>query len=709
MLHLDAETKLIEMMYYAVTVFLSAFLLFQIQPMLGKYILPWFGGTPAVWSTTMLFFQALLTGGYAYAYWLIDRLTEKKQGIIHLALVSVSLILLAVTALTWRTPILPAAAWKPRGVDFPIGDILKILSVAIGLPYFILATTSPLMQAWFNRSHPGRSPYRLYALSNAGSLLALITYPFLIEPTLTLQAQATLWSFGFCVFALLALYGAIKIAATNAPSLPSQTDPAASTAAPSAKIRLVWITLAACASVLLLAITSQISQEIAVIPFLWILPLTIYLLTFILCFESDRWYSRAFFTFAFFALSAVYAFVSARGAAIALPFAVGTYALLLFVGGMICHGELARLKPHPRYLTSFYLMISLGGALGGIAINLIAPYLFKSYWELPLGLIGCALILLLATLFNRLPGQTARATRNLATISAGTLVLFGGLFFFYVKTTTFDPVFAARNFYGVLRVLETNVNDPAQHAYALAHGAANHGWEYVAPEKRQFPTAYYTEHSGGGLAFLNHPKRPAPLRVGILGLGIGVLSAYGQRGDLIRYYEINPEVARLAEGDGGYFDFLKACPAQTQIVLGDARISLEQELAAGQPQHFDLLVLDTFNSDSIPTHLVTREAFAVYLQRLDPDGVIALHISNNYLDLRPVIWKIADEFDLGTAVIENPGDNARASLSIWMLATRHRAFLTQPAIANRTSPRRMDIAHFRLWTDDFSNLFQILR
>jgi hypothetical protein len=199
------------------------------------------------------------------------------------------------------------------------------------------------------------------------------------------------------------------------------------------------------------------------------------------------------------------------------------------------------------------------------------------------------------------------------------------------------------------------------------------------------------------------------LRVGILGLGIGVLSAYGQPGDVIRYYEINPEVARLAEGEGGYFNFLNDCPAQTQIVLGDARISLEQELAAGQPQHFDLLVLDTFNSGSIPVHLVTREAFAVYLQHLNPDGIIALHISNNYLDLRPVIWKIADEFDLGTVVIENPRDNERASLSIWMLVTRNRDFLNQPAIANRASLRRMDLANFRLWTDDYSNLFQILR
>jgi hypothetical protein len=289
------------------------------------------------------------------------------------------------------------------------------------------------------------------------------------------------------------------------------------------------------------------------------------------------------------------------------------------------------------------------------------------------------------------------------------MVLLGGLFCFYVKTTTFDPLFAARNFYGVLRVIEMNTDNPEQRAHMLVHGATSHGYQFTAADKRQLTTTYYTENSGGGLAFLNHPKRPASLRVGILGLGIGVMSAYGQPGDVIRYYEINPEVVRLAEGAGGYFDFLNECPAQTQIVLGDARISLEQELAAGQPQHFDLLVLDTFNSDAIPVHLVTREAFGVYLQHLDPDGIIALHISNNYLDLRPVVWKLADEFDLGSVVIESPSDGERASLAIWMLVTRNRAFLNQPAIASRASPRQIDVVNFRLWPDDYSNLFQILR
>jgi len=696
------------MIYYASTIFFSAFLLFQIQPMLGKFILPWFGGTPAVWSTTMLFFQVLLTGGYAYAYWLIDRLNEKKQGIVHLALLSASLILLAFTALTWRAPILPDASWKPRGVDFPVWDILKILTVAVGLPYFVLATNSPLMQAWFNRSNPGRSPYRLYALSNAGSLLALVTYPILIEPALALQTQAAFWSLGFFVFAILGAWGVFQTMRRATPSM-HRADAGIEIARPSKRVQTLWLALPACASVLLLAITSQVSQEITVIPFLWVLPLTIYLLTFILCFESDRRYSRTIFTLAFFVLSALFAIIFARGIGVSLWVAIGMYVILLFVCCMICHGELARLRPHPRYLTAFYLTISIGGALGGIAINLIAPYLFKAYWELPIGLLACAILLFVLLLFNRLPGQTARATRNLATISAGTIVLLGGILVLYVKATTLDPLFATRNFYGVLRVTEMNANDPEQRAYMLAHGATNHGFEYTAPDKRRLPTAYFTENSGGGLAFLNHPKRPASLHVGILGLGIGVMSAYGQPGDVIRYYEINPEVVRLAEGAGGYFDFLNECPAQTQIVLGDARISLEQELAAGQPQHFDLLVLDTFNSDAIPVHLVTREAFGVYLQHLNPDGIIALHISNNYLDLRPVVWKLADEFDLGSVVIESPSDGERALLAIWMLVTRNRAFLNQPAIASRASPRQTDVANFRLWTDDYSNMFQILR
>ncbi|MCI0478493.1 MAG: hypothetical protein L0Y55_19810, partial [Anaerolineales bacterium] len=427
------------------------------------------------------------------------------------------------------------------------------------------------------------------------------TYPILIEPLLTIQQHAQLWSLAWVAFALLALYGAFQTMRRAAPTQTVKTEEARTR--PATKRFALWLALSACASVLLLAITSEISQELAVIPFLWILPLTIYLLTFILCFESDRWYSRAIFTPAFFVLGALFALIFGRVVSAWLIVAIGTYALLLFVACMICNGELARLKPHPRHLTAFYLTISIGGALGGIATSLLAPYLFKAYWELPIGLLACAILLLIVTLHYRLPGQTARATRNLATITGGTIILLGGLLVLYVKTTTFDPLFVARNFFGVVRVVEINTDEPARRAYMLGHGATSHGYQFIGLDRRQLTTTYYTENSGGGLAFLLHPKRPGALRVGILGLGIGVLSAYGQPGDVFRYYEINPEVVRLAQGAGGYFDFVSASRAQTQIVLGDARIALEQELAAGQAQKFDLLVLDVFNSDSIPVHL----------------------------------------------------------------------------------------------------------
>ncbi len=695
------------MTFYAFIVFLSAFLLFQIQPMIAKYILPWFGGTPAVWSTTLLFFQALLTGGYAYAYGLIGKVGRRKQGQVHLTLIAVALALLLVTALTWTSPITPGASWKPQSVAFPVIDIFKILAVSVGMPYFLLATNSPLMQAWFSRDYAARSPYRLYALSNVGSLLALITYPVFVEPMLALSSQGWLWSIGFAVFALLAGYSAIKTM-RGADELPAVAAPAIDDPSPNAVTRALWILLPACASVLLLAITSQMTQEVAVIPFLWVLPLTIYLLSFILTFDNDRWYSRRFFTYALFLIGAAFTIVLAYGPGLELIVQIGVYSVLLFVCCMICHGELVRLKPHPRHLTSFYLMISIGGAVGGIFVSLIAPYIFKGYWELPLGLLLCA-ALLFGMIVSHRQNVNPYAVKINLTLTAGAIILFGAVLFMYVKTTTVDPLFATRNFYGVLRVDELNADNPELRAYRLAHGATTHGFQYIASDRRNLPTAYFTEKSGIGLTFLNDPKRPGPMRIGILGLGIGIMAAFTKPGDTLSFYEINPDVIRLAEGEHGYFSYLKDAAARVQIVPGDARISLEQELATGHPQHFDLLVLDTFNSDSIPVHLLTRQAFEIYLQHLQPDGILALHISNNYIDLRPVVYKLADEFHLGATLIQTPAEGDRTFLSIWMLVTRDQAFLAQPAIASHASPRTVDTNRFRLWTDDYSNLFQVLR
>ncbi len=697
------------MVYFACAIFLSAFLLFQTQPLIGKYILPWFGGTPAVWSTALLFFQAMLTGGYAYANWLHRRLSPRAQGWVHGGVVIFSLALLGLTALRWSAPILPDATWRPGSVDSPFADVFTILTVAIAVPYFVLASNSPLLQAWFSRAYPDKSPYRLYALSNAGSLLALLTYPILVEPNLTLTRQGWLWTFGYAVFAALVLFGAYRTSRLP----PEQHVASADTnseqvAMPGRGTRVMWLLLPACASALLLATTSQITQEVAVIPFLWVLPLAIYLVSFILTFDSDRWYSRRVFTYAFFIVSALVTLALAMGPRLGLFAQLGIYLTMLFVGCMICHGELVRLKPHPRYLTTFYLMLSIGGALGGIAVSLLAPLLFKGYWELPLALIGCAVLLMVVTFGARQRAGMARTRADL-TILAGALVLLCGVFILDVKPTLWDAAYAARNFYGVLRVNERDAADPSRRAFQLAHGATLHGFQFTQADKRALPTAYFTEQSGIGLTLRHFGTRRAPLRIGVLGLGIGVLAAYAQPGDEMTFYEINPDVIRLAEGEQNYFHFLPEARGAVRVVPGDARLSLEQELAARGSNQFDLVVLDTFNSDSVPVHLVTREALALYLKHLKPDGVLALHISNNYLDLRPVIYKLADEFGLQAAFIETPADNDRTYLSLWMLLTRNKKFLEQPAIASRISPRPPNLKALQLWTDDYSNLFQILR
>ena len=702
------------MAYYVVTIFVSAFLLFQIQPMIGKYVLPWFGGTPAVWSTSMLFFQVLLTGGYAYAYWLAGRPNPRRQGLTHLVLLGCSLALLLALGFLWPTPVTPGIHWRPAGSDLPIWHVFRILAVAVGLPYFVLSTNSTLMQAWFSRAFPGRSPYRLYALSNAGSLLALVSYPFLIEPLLTLKTQGRAWSWGYLAFALLSGYGAFRIlrarpAAEDPSASPADTPPAAEEARPRLAVRLLWIALPACASVMLLATTNQICQEVAVIPFLWVLPLTLYLLTFILCFDSPRWYSHNGYTAALFVGALLFVWAVYRGATLNILLQIAIYCAVLFLCCMICHGELVRLKPSPRYLTSFYLLISLGGAIGGIAVNLVSPFIFKGYWELPLGLLACGVILLVVSAVNR-PAAQARRSFHLILILLWTVTaVLAALYFGLLRGRVSNVVEASRNFYGIVRVRESNANDPARRIYQMTHGTTVHGFQYQDPEKRQLPTAYYTEQSGMGLALLHYPRPQEGLRIGALGLGIGVLSSYGRPGDAIRFYEINPEVVRLAEGEGGYFTYLKDCPAEVEVVLGDARISLERELQAGEPQHFDLLVLDVFNSDSIPVHLLTVEAFEIYLQHLQPDGVLALHITNRYLDLRPVVWGLADHFGLHSVLIEAPSDGERSYGSRWMLLSRNRDFLDLPAIAGRSTPRPPSIKHVRLWTDDYSNLFRLLK
>lgn len=692
------------MLLFATSIFLSAFLLFQIQPMIGKFILPWFGGTPAVWSTVMLFFQLMLTGGYAYAYWLIGQVKTKQQPPVHILLVALSISLLILLSLFWQSPITPDASWKPQDVSSPILDIFRLLIISIGLPYFILAANGPLMQAWFSRLFPERSYARLYALSNAGSLLGLLVYPILIEPTFSLRAQGWIWSGGFAVFALLA--GWVAKRSWSAPSVPARAmtpTPRPIAASPPTARMVLWIALSATASLFLLSITNQISQEVAVIPFLWILPLALYLLSFILTFSGERGYQRRLYTILFVLSSALTLFVMLNATSIQFTWQILVYCLLLFSACMLCHGELFLLRPPPQFLAAYYLMISLGGAFGGVFVSLIAPAIFSGYWEFFVAL-ATAIALWLTVLR---PGRedSARARFIVTIFGLVTIIL-------AILSTFFSgALYGRRNFYGLIRVHELVPDGSTERAYVMSHGITVHGLQFIAPHVRDRATTYYVGESGAALAILNHPKyvHGKPMRVALLGLGIGTLAAYAQPGDNYRLYEINPVVIELAEGYGDYFSFLSDSQAEITTVLGDARISLERELAQGQPGNFDVLVLDTFSSDSIPVHLVTREAFALYLNHLAPNGIIAAHITNLHLDLQPVFWQLARHHGLHMVRVDYGGDSTGGYASQWILLAQDESLLDAPVIQGRALNLEGYSTNLRLWTDDYSNLFQIVK
>jgi MFS family permease len=712
------------MFLFAISIFLSAFLLFQIQPMIGKFILPWFGGTPAVWSTVMLFFQILLTGGYAYAYWLIERVQPRHQFIVHTSLIAFAFLSLIMLSTVWESPVTPDAGWKPQNIRSPVFDIFKLLAISVGLSYFILAANGPLMQAWFSRMFPERTYARLYALSNLGSLLGLLAYPILIEPSLPLRWQGWAWALGFFLFGWIAIQIASQSRGASERAQP-EWDPARSIesqtagvveARSSLALKALWILLSATASLFLLSVTNQITQEVAVIPFLWVLPLALYLLSFILTFSGERGYHRKLFI-VLFTLSVVFTlYVMLHATSTHIYWQILAYCLLLFSACMICHGELYLLRPPAHSLTTFYLMVSIGGAFGGIFVSLIAPVIFNGYWEFFVGL-GTTIAITLTILRSersrdahknvRSPSSTdhltSRARFIFTTFCLVTLMLAG------ISTFFSGALYSERNFYGVIRVNELFPDGSTHRAYEMSHGITVHGLQFVEPELHDQPTTYYVPESGAGLAILNHPRYGQKMRVGLLGLGVGTLVTYAQPGDEYRLYEINPAVTELAAGKGGYFSFLRDSPAKITMVLGDARISLERELEEGSLQNFDVLVLDTFSSDSIPVHLVTKEAFALYLAHLAPDGIIAAHITNLHLDLQPVFWQLAQHYGLTMMRINYEGDSNGGFASHWILLSRDPALLENSVIRKHSIDLDDYSTQLQLWTDDYSNLFQILK
>ena len=687
------------MWIYAATIGWSALLLFMVQPLISRFILPWFGGSPAVWSTSLLFFQVLLLGGYAYAHLLHRNLTSRAQLWTHGAL-----LLLAAATL----PIAPDPSWKPTSPEDPRLHILLLLAVAVGLPYFVLSTTGPLLQAWFARAFPAASPYRLYALSNFGSLLGLLAYPFAVEPQLALGTQSWAWSAGFLLFAagVAACGWRVRFAEAAVEVAIAAREPR-----PSWLRGLGWIGLAAVPSVLLLAVTNQICQDVAVVPFLWVLPLSLYLISLVICFDNERWYVRqVFWTLAL--VSLLLALVPLSGQ-LELPifYEIGAYSALLFTGSMVCHGELARRKPDPAHLTAFYLCVSIGGAMGGVFVNLIAPWLFSGYFELHLSmltLIGIGLVIAW-----RDPGSRLRGGRPVWA-TALVLALAGGFGWLTVglaleDSRGFDAI--ERNFYGVVRTYSGYDEDFGDDFRTLVHGRVDHGFQFLGEGNRGLALAYYGEGTGVDLA-LSHHAASRPRRIGVVGLGVGTLAARGSPGDQLRLYEINPAVERLALDQ---FSFLEDTPADWTVVLGDARLSLERELqeAGGRGHDFDLLVLDAFSGDAPPIHLLTLEAVELYLEHLAEDGLLLFNISNRYIDMSPVLWGIGEELSLEAVLFESWEDASKGLYgSWWMALTRNREWLAVPEVAeaiaeipdNETRPHE----HVALWTDDYSNLVQLL-
>lgn len=734
--------------FSAITIFLSAFLLFQVQPIVSRMILPWFGGGPAVWSTCMLFFQVLLLGGYAYAHYLNGIKLPKWQTAIHVGL-------LALAACT--LPITPSPTWKPADGTQPTWRILSLLLVNIGLPYFILSSTGPLIQAWFSRVYVSRSPYRLYALSNVGSLGALLTYPFVFEPWLTSNAQGNLWSAGFVIFGVLC--AALAFMVTRAAPAPASAEKgkqeklADDGTYPSVEQRFAWLLLPALASMMLLAVTAHVCQDVAVIPFFWVIPLSLYLLSFIICFDASYWYRRRIFALllgisvfwiCFVMLDTdienrvneAIAWWNEHVSAVEIHYQMDldgdyfgetegfanwffeklgidyrwtisdfageatAFLAMLFLLCMVCHGELVRCKPPAKHLTQFYMVVSAGGALGGIFVGLICPQVFPFYAEMTIGLV-CGFMLAVGVIWDDF-WQTAllnRAWKKVAAFCIG----FGCLLIVVrAQFNAYDheAVLMKRNFYGVLKVKEYNVGEEDE-IRELLNGRILHGSQFKDPLRSRMPITYYDPESGVGLA-LNRLRRQGPIRVAVVGLGTGTLAAYGREQDYYCFYEINPNVREIAYSQ---FTYITDTPAEVHVELGDARISMERQ----EPQNYDLIALDAFSGDAIPVHLLTLEAFEQYFRHLKPEGVIAVHVSNRHLDLSPVVHGIAEHLGAKLVMVDHgDGDGYGEAASEWMLMTKSTEFLETPSIRD-AAEEVVPTKKVRLWTDQYSNLFQIMQ
>ena len=719
---------------YGATLFLSAALLFTIQLIFSKMVLPLLGGSPAVWTTCMLFFQIVLLVGYAYAHGASEILPFRRHAPLHLVLLALSLLLL---------PVALAPGWRVPEGEAPILWLLGLLAVSLGAPFFLLSTTAPLLQRWFSRTgQPGaENPYFLYAASNAGSLLALLSYPTLVEPSLTLEDQRRFWSWGYWI--LCAAVGLCAAAAWRAPDRASAPDGRRAPIGWGDRLR--WTVLAFVPSSLLLGVTSYISTDIAAMPFIWVIPLFLYLLTFVLVFARRPWFplEGAARLQPWLMVPIVLSwFWGIRGASLGF---LALHLLVFFVIAIVCHGELARSRPPVSGLTEFYLWLSVGGALGGVVNGILAPVLFRSVAEYPLALLaGSALMplrLSAGSRPNRIAGPAmallagvalalgawlvgnprdetgAITTAAIVPISIACAVATASCLALRSRPRLFtasliailvasliappdrDPVLhAERNFFGVHRV-------KAEHGgryHTLYNGTTLHGAEAEAPQSKCEPLTYYSRGGPLGHAFAGLPAR-AGRRVGVVGLGTGSMVPYARQGEDWTFFEIDPAVERIAR-DPRYFRYLTDCAGDVRVVRGDGRLALARVPDAT----FDLLVLDAFSSDAIPVHLLTREALAVYRAKLAEGGAILFHLSNRHLRLAPVLARLVRDAGWTVRFGATPGSGEAPAQfvvgALWAVAVRDEQSLGALAHDSAWRPLSADSAD-RVWTDDYSNVW----
>lgn len=690
------------MIRYCLTIFLSAFLLFQVQPMIARFILPWFGGTAAVWTTCMMFFQTLLLLGYLYAHLMRRFSSPRTTWLVHLGL----LLLAAVTV-----SVVPGDSLRPSGNENLTLGIISVLSITIGLPFFALSSTGPLIQAWQSSSHRGQSPYRLYALSNLGSILALVTYPFLVERYLSMNSQALFWTIGFYVFAITCCWSGWQTVQLRAWSETDLNQPESADGErielrrPSLVLAMVWFVLAATASIILLATTNLLCQEVASIPFLWILPLSLYLLSFIICFDRPAIYRRL----VFMPLVVVGAIVAVAlvhlGLFTGLAFQIIALSTVCFSASMVCHGELERSKPSPDYLTGFYLVVAFGGAAGGIFVCVLAPQIFTGFLEFHVGLVISLLVVLCALILptghrEKPVEPSLKILKYGAAMSVFVVlaIVLSSAVYFLDPSYQQGLIFRGRNEYGLVAVVEKD-------GYRqFINGRVEHGGQKIGTEHEMEHISYYVPESGVGVAFeASREISEDSLNVAVLGLGAGAMATWLEPGDRMVFYEINPMVVDIAEN---HFSFLKNSKGETRVKLGDGRLQLQNEMEAGDSSLYDLIFIDAFSSDSIPIHLLTTECFEIYLDRLKPNGVLVAHITNRFIDLQPVILDHSLRNGLTPIFVDYHAPDGGLKTR-WILMTKNMSFKNTEKVKLFESEWGKAILPVR-WSDDYSSVAALL-